>query len=174
MALNPSSPQAILRPVNTVFIAFSLFVALMLNMLPWGRNWIVPDFLALVLVFWNVKQPRKVGMGVAWVFGMLMDVHEASVLGEHALAYSLLSYFAITLHRRVPWFSVTGQMAHVFPLFLAAQAVTLLVRIVAGGMAPPPWMLLESVLTALLWPVVDLLLMAPQRRPTDRDDNRPI
>ena len=174
MALYPGSAPAILRPVNPLFIAFSLGLAMVLNMLPWGRDWVVPDFLALVLVFWNIKQPRKVGMGLAWVFGMLMDVHEASVLGEHALAYSLLSYFAITLHRRVPWFSVTGQMAHLFPLFLSAQLVTWAVRLLTGGMSPTPWMFLESILTTLLWPLVSALLMAPQRQPVNRDENRPL
>ncbi len=61
----------------------------------------MPDFVALVLLFWNVHQPRKVGMGIAFFLGLLMDVHNASLLGEHALAYTLLSYGAITIHRRV-------------------------------------------------------------------------
>jgi hypothetical protein len=96
-------PQYILQPVNPYFIVFSLAAAFLLNLMPWGRLPGVPDFVALVLLFWNIHQPRKVGMGVAFALGILMDVHDAGLLGEHALAYTLLSYGAITIHRRVLW-----------------------------------------------------------------------
>ena len=99
--------QQLLLPANPVFIWFSLLTALMFNMLLnmglFGRAAWVPDLLAVVLVFWNVHQPRRVGVGVAFVFGLLMDVHEGALLGQHALAYTLLSYIAISLHRRVQW-----------------------------------------------------------------------
>ena len=85
----------------------------------------MPDLLALVLVFWNVHQPRRVGVGVAFVFGLLMDVHDGAVLGQHALAYTLLSFFAITIHRRLLWFTVPSQAVQILPLFVAAHAVSL-------------------------------------------------
>jgi hypothetical protein len=78
----------------------------------------VPDFVALVLVFWSIHQPLKVGIGVAFAMGLVMDVHDAIYLGENALAYTLLSYFAITIHRRVLWFHPVTQCLHVFPLFV--------------------------------------------------------
>ncbi|MEF1435534.1 rod shape-determining protein MreD, partial [Neisseria gonorrhoeae] len=78
------------------------------------------DFVALVLLFWNVHQPRKVGMGIAFFLGLLMDVHNASLLGEHALAYTLLSYGAITIHRRVLWMSLGVQTFAVMPLLVVA------------------------------------------------------
>src|SRR5260364_189704 len=82
------------------FIAFSLAFAFILNFPPWGPWPGAPDFVALVLLFWNIHQPRKVGIGIAFALGLLMDVHDASLLGEHALAYTLLSYGAIMIHRR--------------------------------------------------------------------------
>jgi len=91
----PNRPHYILLPVSPLFIAFSLICAFMLNLMPWGR-WIgAPDFVALVLVFWGIHQPRKVGIGIAFSMGLLMDVHDATLLGENALAYTLLSYLAI-------------------------------------------------------------------------------
>lgn len=57
----------LLLPVNPVFIWFSLLLAMLFNMLPWGRWAGVPDLLAVVLVFWNVHQPRRVGVGAAFV-----------------------------------------------------------------------------------------------------------
>src|ERR1700716_3480703 len=118
----------ILLPVSPTFIAASLIGAFLLNLLPWG-TWIgVPDFVAIVLIFWSIHQPRKVGIGVAFMMGLLMDVHDASLLGQNALAYTLLSYFAIMIHRRVLWFPTRTQALHVLPLLLMAQAVQMLVR----------------------------------------------
>src|SRR5450830_1354504 len=84
-----TQPHYILLPVNSVFIIFSLALAFLLNFLPWGGFIAVPDFVALVLVFWSIHQPRKVGIGVAFTMGLLMDVHDAIHLGENALAYTL-------------------------------------------------------------------------------------
>ncbi len=78
------------------------------------------------------------------------------------------------MHRRVPWFGAPGKIAHVLPLFLLAQLVTLLVRAAVGSGLPPAPYLLSRVTTALLWPIAELLLLAPQRRAIERDENRPL
>ncbi|HZX26310.1 MAG TPA: rod shape-determining protein MreD [Telluria sp.] len=167
-------PHYILLPVSPLFIAFSLIGAFMLNLLPWG-HWIgTPDFVALVLMFWGIHQPRKVGIGVAFVMGLLMDVHEATLLGENALAYTLLSYFAIMIHRRVLWFPVMTQALQVFPLLLATQAIQSVVRLMVSGKFPGWLSFVDSVVAMALWPVIHVLLLAPQRRAVDKDHTRPI
>jgi rod shape-determining protein MreD len=170
----PRASRELLLPANPVFIWFTLFMALAANLVPLGRHPALPDLLALVLVFWNVHQPLRVGVGVAFVFGLLMDVHDAALLGQHALAYTLLSFFAITIHRRLLWFSVPSQALQVLPLFAAAHAVSLIVRMFAGGMFPGWELLFAPLVEALLWPVASVLLLAPQRRPPDPDENRPL
>jgi len=167
-------PQYILLPVSPLFIACSLAGAFLLNLLPWGRFIGAPDFVALVLVFWGVHQPRKVGIGTAFFLGLLMDVHDATLFGENALAYTLLSYFAIMMHRRVQWFPILTQAIHVLPLLLLAQAVQLTVRFIVSGKFPGWFYFIESGVAALLWPVVTLILLAPQRRAVDKDHTRPI
>ena len=167
-------PQYILLPVSPAFIAASLFVAFLLNLMPWGRFIGAPDFVALVIVFWGVHQPRKVGIGTAFFLGLLMDVHDASLLGENALAYTLLSYCAIMMHRRILWFRISTQAMHVLPLLLLAQAVQLLVRFVVSGKFPGWFYFAESLVSALLWPVITVILLAPQRRAVDKDHTRPI
>ena len=170
----PRSSDQLLLPVNPLFVALTLLFAFALNLVPLGREPLMPDFVALVLVFWNVHQSRRVGVGLAFMFGLLMDVHDGAVLGQHALAYTLLSYFAITVHRRLLWFAVPSQTVQILPLFLAAHAVSLLVRIIAGGMFPGWELLLAPVFEAMLWPVATWLLLAPQRRAPDPDQNRPL
>ena len=169
-----SRPQYILQPVNPYFIAFSLAAAFLLNLLPWGKLIGVPDFVALVLLFWNVHQPRKVGMGIAFVLGLLMDVHNANLLGEHALAYTLLSYGAITIHRRVLWMSLGVQTFAVTPMLVGSQLVPFVIRLLMGASFPGWGYLVSGFVAAALWPVATLLLLLPQRRPVDPDDTRPI
>ena len=154
----PRGSDQLLLPVNPFFIAFTA----------------QPDLLALVLVFWNVHQPRRVGVGLAFLFGLLMDVHQGALLGQHALAYTLLSFVAITIHRRLTWFGLIQQALQILPVFMAAHAMSLLVRMVAGDMFPGWSLLLAPVFESLLWPLVTLLLLAPQRRAPDPDENRPL
>ncbi|MGH6693222.1 MAG: rod shape-determining protein MreD, partial [Gammaproteobacteria bacterium] len=107
-------PQEILLPVRAGFIALTLVAALMLNLLPWSGAWLwlKPDFVALVVLYWCIEQPRKVGFVSAWMMGLIMDVADGTLLGEHALAYSILAYAGIVLHRRVRMFSGTPQAVH--------------------------------------------------------------
>jgi len=166
--------QQLLLPASPAFIWASLVAALLLDMLPLGRQAWMPDFLALALVFWSVHQPLRVGVGAAFVFGLAMDVHQAGLLGQHALSYTVLSYFAITIHRRLLWFSVPTQALQVLPLFLAAHAIALLLRLIGGGLFPGWSLVLAPLLEALLWPAVSVLLLAPQRRAPNPDENRPL
>ena len=166
--------QQLLLPANPLFIWFSLVLALLVNMLPLGRTPWMPDLLAITLVFWSVHQPLRVGIGAAFVFGILMDVHQAALLGQHALAYTALSFLAITIHRRLLWFTVPSQAVQVLPLFVAAHAIELAIRMVAGGMFPGVSILLAPVIEAALWPIVSIILLAPQRRAPDPDENRPL
>lgn len=167
-------PQYILLPVSPAFIVLSLFAAFLLNLLPWGQFIAAPDFVALVLVFWGVHQPRRVGIGTAFFLGLLMDVHDATLLGENALAYTLLAYCAIMMHRRVLWFRLSAQALHVLPLLLLAQAVQLAVRFLVSGKFPGWFYFVESFVSVLLWPLLSVILLAPQRRAVDKDHTRPI
>ncbi len=166
--------QQLLLPANPLFIWGSLLLALVVNMLPLGRTPWLPDVVAVVLVFWSVHQPQRVGIIVAFIFGLLMDVHQAALLGQHALAYTALTFFAITIHRRLLWFSVPSQAVQVLPLFLASHAIELAIRMAAGGAFPGFYLLLAPLIEAALWPVISVILLAPQRRAPDPDENRPL
>ncbi len=170
----PRGSDQLLLPVNPFFIGFTLLAAFAFNLLPLGRQPAMPDLLAVALAFWNVHQPRRVGVGLAFLFGLLMDVHQGALLGQHALAYTLLSFVAITVHRRLLWFGVVEQALQILPLFIIVHGVALAVRMLAGGMFPGWWLLLAPMLEAALWPLVTVLLLAPQRRAPDPDQNRPL
>ena len=162
--MGPDSPQHILRPAKISTIVVSFLIALLLNFLPWKDLRLVPDFVALVLTFWCIRQPRTVGLGVAWTAGLLTDAGNGVLLGQHALAYSLLAFLSLWLSRRILWFRMPQQMLHIAVLLLVAQGVVLLIRLGAGT-SFPGWALLVGPLAgAALWPVLSWLLLMPQRR----------
>ncbi|MBS0317231.1 MAG: rod shape-determining protein MreD [Proteobacteria bacterium] len=166
--------QQLLLPANPVFIWGSLLVALLINMLPLGRAPWRPDLLMLLLVFWSVHQPLRVGIGSAFVFGLCMDVQQAGLLGQHALAYTALSYFAITIHRRLLWFGVPSQALQLLPIFALAHAIELGVRMLGGGGFAGWQTLWAPLIEAALWPLASVVLLAPQLRAPDPDKNRPL
>lgn len=170
---SPAS-QRILLPVRASTILGSLVLALLANFLPWRAVALAPDFVALVLVFWCVRQPRLVGLGAGWLLGLLTDVGNGVLMGQHALAYSLLAFAAITLSRRILWFPLWGQALHVGALLLFAQATAALVRLAAGAEFPGWQLAVGPVIGALLWPLVTTLLLMPQRRPVEVDETRAI
>lgn len=166
--------EPLLMPASPVFIGASLVAGLAINMLPLGRVAWMPDLLTVLLVFWAVHQPLRIGMGVAFVLGLCMDVSQSALLGQHALSYTVLSFGAIAIHRRLLWFSLPSQALQVLPLFVLAHAIELVLRMVAGGIFPGLMSFLAPVLEAVLWPVASWVLLAPQRRPPDADQNRPL
>jgi len=169
--------QRLLLPARPAFIWGSLvlafFLNIFLNMALLGRAAWAPDLLAIVLIFWTVHQTNRVGIGAAFIFGLLMDVHQGSLMGQHALAYIILSYFAITIHRRMLWFGLRGQALQILPLFALAHLVAWMLRLLAGGAWPGWEMVLAPVLQSFLWPLVSLLLFAPQHRAPNPNATRP-
>ena len=173
MIMRPGQQQLLL-PVNPFFIWGSLLAAMVFCMLPLGRIAWLPDLLALVIVFWGVHQPARIGIGAAFVFGLCMDVQQSALLGQHALSYITLSYFAITIHRRLLWYPVLSQAVQLLPLFALSQLIELAIRMAGGGVFPGWSMAVAPLLQSVLWPLATALLLAPQRRAPEPDANRPL
>jgi rod shape-determining protein MreD len=166
----PARPEEILLPVKPWFVLLTLIAGLMGNVIPASGVALVvkPDFLALMLLYWCIQEPRRIGVGIAWCLGLLMDVADATVLGQHALAYAVLAYAAEFFRRRVLRFPLWQQAAHVAVLLLFCAGLVLLVRVV-GGAPLPRWSYAVGPLAgALLWPAVTVLLQWPQRPPLSR------
>jgi rod shape-determining protein MreD len=152
------------RAPSKAMIFWSFIVALGLEMLPWGQ-WPVPGFLALTIVFWSVYQPRRIGMALAWLLGLVMDVYSGALLGQHALAYSFLSFGAIALHRRLLWYSLIGQALQLLPLFFLAQLIVVIVHFFFTGVLPQWFHFISPIATAVLWAPVSRAVLARLNRP---------
>ena len=163
--LYAARPEEILRPARLWFVMFTLFLGLMGNLLPFSgvAQVLKPDFLALFLLYWCIQAPRYVGVATAWFLGLLMDVGDSTLFGQHALAYAVLAYGAEYFRRRVLRFPLWQQAAQVALLLGLCAAIVLLIRVVGGAPLPRWTYVVPSLVGALLWPAVSVLLQWPQR-----------
>ena len=163
--------EEILLPVKPRFIVFSLLAGFLLNMLPMGSIFelVRPDFVALILLYWCIHQPIRIGIGAAWIFGILMDVADGALFGEHALAYSIMAFIALVLRRRMSMLQIGHQFTHVTLILLIMQFIVVLTGLVAKNTFAGWTFFIGSVTAGLLWPVLTYLLKLPQRPKPDPD-----
>ncbi len=167
--------RPLLLPANPRFIALTLVMGLLMNMLLGLTGWRwLPDVLAIVVVFWNVYQPRRVGLVLAFVLGLALDVHESALLGQNALSYVVLSSMAIAVQRRLLWFPLREQALQIAPLFVIASLLEWTTRLIVQDAWPHWSQLFVPLMQAALWPLIGALLLAPQRRAVDPDNIRPL
>lgn len=163
MLAGSAKAQEIARPAAGGFIVLTLVIAMGLNLLPWSGwlLWIKPDFVALILLYWCVHAPRSVGFFSAFVLGLLMDVAMGQLLGEYALAYTVLAYLGVTLFRRVQMFGLGFQMLQVAPILLVPSLIVVLLRMSAGANFPGFEFFAGVLIGAALWPLLKNWLRAP-------------
>lgn len=166
--------KPLLLPVDKRFLWGSVVVSVLIALLPLGQITWLPDVVLVTLVFWCLHQPRHIGIAVAFGLGMLMDVHRGALLGSYALSYSLAAFIMLYWRNRLRWFHVFGQAALLFGLFALVHVLVWLLQLATGGTWSGWGLLLAPVLEALLFPVLHVLLLAPQRRAPDRDLTRPL
>lgn len=163
--LTPFGPEVILKPASAWFVLFTLLLAIGGNLMPLTGTVLElrPDFVALVVLYWCIQEPRLIGVGAAWLIGLVMDVADATVFGEHALAYAVLAFAALYFRRRLLRFPLWQQAAQVVLLLLLCAVLEALVRIIGGAPLPHWTYLAAPLIAALLWPALSVLFQAPQQ-----------
>ncbi|QIB66578.1 rod shape-determining protein MreD [Kineobactrum salinum] len=137
-------------------IVASFLVAAVLAILPlpqwllWGR----PEWVALVLIYWCIALPHRVGVVTALVAGVGMDVLEGAVLGQNAFALAVLALLSLLLYQRLRVFSLWQQAGIVFLMIGIHQLICQWVQNLEGAGAPTLLFLLPALSSALLWPGV--------------------
>jgi rod shape-determining protein MreD len=158
--LTPLARDVMKLPASVGLIFFSLVGAYLLEVLPWSGNWLLarPDFVLIVLLFWVVHEPRSIGQGIAFAIGLLMDVSDSMLLGQHALAYVIATFGAQVIRVRILSFHLPEQTLHVLGLTIPASMVILVLNVLLGADFPGFAFLVSPVLTALCWAPVNWLL----------------
>jgi len=168
--LTPLARDVMKLPARASLIFFSLLAAYLLCVLPWSGTWLLarPDFVLLVLIFWAVTEPRSIGQGMAFALGLLMDVSDSMLLGQHALAYVVAVFGAQVLRVRILTFSLPEQTLHVLGVTIAASVVMLVLNLLLGADFPGLAYFISPVATAMLWaPANGVLHSSAVRRRRD-------
>lgn len=142
-------------PVLVTFV-----VALMLSITPmpeWAAPY-RPDWVALTLIYWSIRLPKTYGVGTAWIVGIVMDVAQGTLLGQHAIALSLVAYLTVKFHLQLRVFPASQMAATVLGLLAVYQFILFWVNGVADVAAAPATYWWPVITGGLLWPVVALVL----------------
>lgn len=147
-------------------IVATLLVAFLLTAMPlpsWALTW-RPAWVALVLIYWCMALPERMGVGVAWLLGLFLDVQQGTVLGQHALGLSLVAYVTLQTYQRVRVFPLAQQALVVCGFLLLFEFVTLWIRGMMG-MPPHHWTFWMPAFTSmLLWPWLFIVLRDLRRK----------
>lgn len=148
-------------------VVVSLLVGIWLSVVPlpeWMR-WARPEWVALILIYWVIALPQRVGIGVAWLTGVLLDLVEGVPLGQNALALSVVAYVGQIIYQRMRMYAGWQQAGIVFVLVGLNQLVCHWVQtLTMSRVAPTMMFLLSALISALLWPSVLVLLRYCRRR----------
>lgn len=144
---------ALVAPPGRTLVWGLMALALVLNLSPWPDHlqWLAPDFVLLVLLYWSIRTPHLAGLGVAFLAGLIVDVERGMHLGLNALAFTAAAFVVLRLRRRLERFGPAGQALHLAPLLVAKEALVLVLGLGFGhGDADWRW-LAGGVVMALLW-----------------------
>ena len=148
---------------NIIFISF--VAAFILSMLPLPQilQTVRPEFVIIVLIYWCIALPNRIGVGFGWIAGLIYDVSTDALLGQHALTFALIAYLSIKLHQRIRIFPVWQQALTIFILLMFQGTITLWINGMIGHAPPLSVFMLPAVSTALFWPVAYFLMRQVRR-----------
>lgn len=144
----------------------TLIIALMLHMwpLPNWAEYIRPEWMVLVLIYWALAMPEQVGVTVAWVVGLLLDVTQGAILGQHAVGLVIIIYVINTQYQRIRVFSLAQQALVVLLLLLIKSVLVLWVSGMVGQAPDIGLYFLPAVTGAIIWPWLFVVLRDLRRR----------
>jgi rod shape-determining protein MreD len=143
-----------------IVLSFTVAMMLAIMPLPEGLRAARPDWVGLTLIFWCLTLPYRVSVGTAFIVGLLLDTLTGTLLGEHALALSLVAFVCVRLHQRIRLYPRWQQALTVLVLLMLHQLITLWVDRTIGRPALPLSYWLASLVGMLLWPLVYRILGA--------------
>lgn len=152
------------RGSGVILVSFLVAFMLLMMPLPDWLKLVRPEWVVMVVIYWSMALPKRVGVGYAWMAGLIVDVIQDSLLGQHALALALVAFLTIRLHQRLRNYPPGQQIVTVFLIVLINFLIILWIRGMMG-VAPNLWQILvPSLATALVWPLIFILMRFVRRK----------
>jgi len=141
-------------------IVFSFIAAFILSMVPLPQilQTIRPEFVTIVLIYWCIALPNRIGVGIAWIVGLVVDVST-----DAFLTLALIAYLAIKLHQRIRIFPIWQQALTILVLMMFQGTITLWIKGMLGDAPSLSVFMLPAISTALFWPVAYILMRQIRR-----------
>lgn len=145
-----------------------IVAALMLAMAPmpdWASPF-RPDWVALTLIYWTMMLPRTYSVGTAWIVGIILDVAQGTLLGQHAMALCFVVYVTVKFHLQFRVFPASQMSATVFAMLAFYQFILFWINGVAGVTTPAITYWGPVITGALIWPLLTLIFGSVRYRVT--------
>ncbi|WP_252107502.1 MULTISPECIES: rod shape-determining protein MreD [unclassified Halomonas] len=152
--------------IPLVVVWLSLLLSLCLQVMPLADGWQAfrPDWIGLMLVYWCMRVPDRVGVLHGFVIGLMLDLIEGSVLGQHALVYTTLAFLAALVYPRFRAYSLVQQAVLVLVLLGLVQLIEQWLRVLNGNFTIHLTFLISALISGVLWPWLATMLVALERR----------
>ena len=149
-----------MNPDSRTRLLLSALLALILTVLPlpWWLDVARPAFLVLTVLYWSVNAPRAGGLAIGFFAGLMLDVFQGPVLGEHALALSLITYIAVREHQRIRSKPAIQQALIVFPALMLYEVLLFMIDGWTGHPVTSPLRWAHTLSGALIWPPAAAIL----------------
>lgn len=147
-----------------IFISF--FIALLIDIypLPASLVWFRPELVCLLLIFWVLRFPHQIGMGMAWCVGFVQDIISGGVWGGNALALAIVAYICQMSYQRLRSYSLSQQTLWVFVFVGIYQLFFNWIQGMSGYSAPVHLMLISTGISAACWPPLVIIMSRIRRR----------
>ena len=154
-----------MRPVNITTVLLTLIVALTFQLYPWSGQGVIlrPDFLLVVTLYWVIRAPYLINVGLAWFAGLIVDLSTGSLLGQHALAFGFSAFLALLYQRRLVLFNRWQLTIYIFALLITERAIVLMLKLFADYDNPGFSYFWPVVTSLILWQLMVLMFGAPTR-----------
>lgn len=154
-----------MRPVNVTTVLLTLIVALTFQLYPWSGQGVIlrPDFLFVVTLYWVIRAPHLINVGLAWFAGLIVDLSTGSLMGQHALAFGFAAFLALLYQRRLVLFNRLQLTVYVFALFIAERAIVLMLKLFADNENPGFSYFWPVITSLILWQLMVMMFGAPTR-----------
>ena len=155
-----------MRHTSLISVYLSLLLALLCQLFPWAGQGVIfrPDFMLVVILYWLLRAPNLCNVGTAWVAGLLVDLATGSLLGQHALSFSIAAFIALSYQRRLVLFNTLQLVGYVAALLTFERVLILLLKLFEGNESPG-WHYFWPVITGLLLWQLMILLFGGLTRP---------
>ena len=142
-----------MRPANLAMVYLSLLLAVLCQLFPWVGQGVIfrPDFMLVVMLYWLLRAPDLCNVGTAWFVGLLVDLATGSLLGQHALTFTMTAFIGLSYQRRLVLFNAWQLTAYVLALLVFERVAILLLKLFAGNDSPGWHYFWPIVTSMLLW-----------------------